>query len=184
VHCGNCWFLTYLHRQVFVCKKSSCSTKCQRYWKRSSKTRNVSRACGFPNNLETYGLISGLWTSTFALGAFVGPSIAGILYDSVGFRNGTMFVVVLNVIVVSDLTTCRTSPVWLAPTWLCHCPSRTQGFSAGSTKTLHWTRSWASTIHLTTIDWGCLGRASGPKRQENGRNCITRSFIICTLCQI
>ncbi|KAJ4447889.1 hypothetical protein ANN_09898, partial [Periplaneta americana] len=54
---------------------------------------------GFPNNLETYGLISGLWTSTFALGAFVGPSIAGILYDSVGFRNGTMFVVLLHVLV-------------------------------------------------------------------------------------
>jgi MFS family permease len=62
------------------------------------------RSYGFPNNLETYGLISGLWTSTFALGAFVGPSIAGILYDSVGFRNGTMFVVVLNVIVVSGGT--------------------------------------------------------------------------------
>jgi len=60
------------------------------------------RSYGFPNNLETYGLISGLWTSTFALGAFVGPSIAGILYDSVGFRNGTMFVVILNVIVVSE----------------------------------------------------------------------------------
>jgi MFS family permease len=53
--------------------------------------------------LETYGLISGLWTSTFALGAFVGPSIAGILYDSVGFRNGTMFIVLLNVIVVREL---------------------------------------------------------------------------------
>jgi MFS family permease len=59
----------------------------------------TSISYGFPNNLETYGLISGLWTSTFALGAFVGPSIAGILYDSVGFRNGTMFVVLMNVIV-------------------------------------------------------------------------------------
>jgi len=37
----------------------------------------------------------------------VGPSIAGILYDSVGFRNGTMFVVLLNVIVVSGSTTDR-----------------------------------------------------------------------------
>lgn len=61
----------------------------------------TSIAHGFPNNLETYGLISGLWTSTFALGAFIGPSVAGILYDSMGFRNGTMFVVGLNVIVGS-----------------------------------------------------------------------------------
>ena len=27
---------------------------------------------GFPDNLSTYGLISGMWTSTFALGAFIG----------------------------------------------------------------------------------------------------------------
>ncbi|XP_049949400.1 MFS-type transporter SLC18B1-like [Schistocerca serialis cubense] len=56
-------------------------------------------AYGFPNNLETYGLISGLWTSTFALGAFIGPSAAGILYDRVGFKNATMFIVGLNLLV-------------------------------------------------------------------------------------
>lgn len=59
----------------------------------------TSIAYGFPNNLETYGLISGLWTSTFALGAFIGPSLAGILYDTIGFRYATMVVVVLNAIV-------------------------------------------------------------------------------------
>ncbi|XP_071440047.1 MFS-type transporter SLC18B1-like [Hetaerina americana] len=59
---------------------------------------------GFPNNLETYGLISGLWTSTFALGAFVGPSMAGILYDGVGFRHATMFVISLHVIVAIMVT--------------------------------------------------------------------------------
>ncbi|XP_063223855.1 MFS-type transporter SLC18B1-like [Bacillus rossius redtenbacheri] len=56
---------------------------------------------GFPNNLETYGLISGLWTSTFALGAFIGPSMAGILFDTVGFRHATMFVVALNALVMA-----------------------------------------------------------------------------------
>ncbi|KAK3923553.1 MFS-type transporter SLC18B1 [Frankliniella fusca] len=59
----------------------------------------TSIAHGFPNNLETYGLISGLWTSTFALGAFIGPSVGGILLDYVGFRNGSMFVVGLNAVV-------------------------------------------------------------------------------------
>lgn len=54
---------------------------------------------GFANNLETYGLISGLWTSTFALGAFIGPSIAGILYDIVGFGAATLFVIVLSAVV-------------------------------------------------------------------------------------
>ncbi|XP_046667890.1 MFS-type transporter SLC18B1-like [Homalodisca vitripennis] len=51
-------------------------------------------AHGFPNNIETYGLISGLWTSTFAFGAFIGPSVAGFLYDAIGFRNSTVFVVI------------------------------------------------------------------------------------------
>lgn len=54
---------------------------------------------GFPNNLETYGLISGLWTSSFALGAFIGPSVAGILLDYIGFQNASMFIVVLHLIV-------------------------------------------------------------------------------------
>nr|XP_031848918.1 MFS-type transporter SLC18B1-like [Nomia melanderi] len=55
---------------------------------------------GFANNLETYGLVSGLWTSTFALGAFIGPSVAGILMDNIGFRNATMFIVMLHLLVV------------------------------------------------------------------------------------
>ena len=28
--------------------------------------------CGFPDTIDTYGLVSGLWTSVFAFGAFVG----------------------------------------------------------------------------------------------------------------
>ncbi|XP_050541622.1 MFS-type transporter SLC18B1-like [Daktulosphaira vitifoliae] len=54
---------------------------------------------GFSNSLETYGLISGLWTSTFALGAFIGPSVAGVLYDIVGFGTATVFVIVLSAMV-------------------------------------------------------------------------------------
>ncbi|XP_033212868.1 MFS-type transporter SLC18B1-like isoform X2 [Belonocnema kinseyi] len=54
---------------------------------------------GFPNNLETYGLISGLWTSSFALGAFIGPSVAGILLDNIGFRYASMFIVILHLLV-------------------------------------------------------------------------------------
>ncbi|XP_029169768.1 MFS-type transporter SLC18B1-like [Nylanderia fulva] len=59
----------------------------------------TSISYGFPNSLETYGLISGLWTSTFALGAFIGPSIAGILMDNIGFRNASMFIVLLHMLV-------------------------------------------------------------------------------------
>ena len=56
---------------------------------------------GFPNNLQTYGMVSGLWTSTFALGAFVGPSAAGILFDNFGFRASTDFVIIINLLLVT-----------------------------------------------------------------------------------
>ena len=36
----------------------------------------------------------GLWTSVFALGAFVGPTLAGILFDAVGFPLATVFILV------------------------------------------------------------------------------------------
>lgn len=54
---------------------------------------------GLADNIETYGLISGLWTSTFALGAFIGPSVSGILYDSIGFRKSCIFIISLLVFV-------------------------------------------------------------------------------------
>uniref|UniRef100_A0A0A9WX84 MFS-type transporter C6orf192 n=1 Tax=Lygus hesperus TaxID=30085 RepID=A0A0A9WX84_LYGHE len=59
----------------------------------------TSIAHGFPNNLETYGLISGLWTSTFALGAFIGPSLAGILYDKWKFQWASMSIVILSIVI-------------------------------------------------------------------------------------
>lgn len=58
-----------------------------------SDALRTSISHGLPDNIETYGLISGLWTSTFALGAFIGPSVSGALYDSIGFRESTIFVI-------------------------------------------------------------------------------------------
>lgn len=54
---------------------------------------------GFQDNITTYGLVSGLWASTFALGAFFGPSISGMLYDSIGFRKAVLFIIVLHITV-------------------------------------------------------------------------------------
>ena len=34
--------------------------------------------CGFPDTIDTYGLVSGLWTSVFAFGAFVGEFLVVI----------------------------------------------------------------------------------------------------------
>ena len=57
-------------------------------------------AAGFPDTIDTYGLVSGLWTSTFALGAFIGPTLAGILFDSVGFPWATMLVIGVHIVVI------------------------------------------------------------------------------------
>lgn len=54
---------------------------------------------GLPDNIETYGLVSGLWTSTFAFGAFLGPSVSGLLYDSIGFRKAVIFIITLHLVV-------------------------------------------------------------------------------------
>ncbi|XP_035430660.1 MFS-type transporter SLC18B1-like isoform X2 [Spodoptera frugiperda] len=57
-------------------------------------------ASGLPNSIETYGLVSGMWTSTFALGAFIGPTVSGLLFDSIGFRSSTLFVFILHLVVM------------------------------------------------------------------------------------
>lgn len=56
-------------------------------------------AAGMPDNIVTYGLVSGMWTSAFALGAFIGPSSAGALLDTFGFDWGCMFVVALHMLI-------------------------------------------------------------------------------------
>lgn len=53
--------------------------------------------------MHTYGLISGVWAGSFNLGAFIGPTAAGILYDAVGFRTASLFVICTQLLVVSIL---------------------------------------------------------------------------------
>jgi MFS family permease len=66
---------------------------------------------GFADNIQTYGLTSALWTSSFALGAFVGPSIGGILLDEVGFQWASVFVLgvqaVLTILILSYIAKTR-----------------------------------------------------------------------------
>ncbi|XP_037078749.1 MFS-type transporter SLC18B1-like [Pollicipes pollicipes] len=53
---------------------------------------------GFPDTVETYGTISGLWASMFALGAFVGPCLAGLLYDHFGFGYASLMIIVVHMV--------------------------------------------------------------------------------------
>jgi len=56
---------------------------------------------GFPKTLATNGLISGVFTSTFSLGCFIGPSIGGYLLDYFGFRWGSLIPLILHLIVIN-----------------------------------------------------------------------------------
>lgn len=39
-----------------------------------------------------YGVVSGMWQSMISLGAWIGPSVGGALYDTIGFRHGSWLV--------------------------------------------------------------------------------------------
>ncbi|XP_018012632.2 MFS-type transporter SLC18B1-like [Hyalella azteca] len=54
---------------------------------------------GLPDDLATYGLVSGLWNSSVALGGFIGPSIAGVMFDTIGFGWGTFIIALLHLFV-------------------------------------------------------------------------------------
>lgn len=51
---------------------------------------------GFENNLDTFGIVSGLFNSVFSIGAFTGPMLAGVLVEKIGFRYGTTVVSGIN----------------------------------------------------------------------------------------
>ena len=47
--------------------------------------------CGFPDRIETYALISGLFTSLYSAGAFIGPSVGGAIAQHMSFRGASIF---------------------------------------------------------------------------------------------
>lgn len=54
-----------------------------------------------PNAIQTYGIISALWTSSVAFGSFLGPTVSGYLYDQFQFARASIFIIVLTFIMVS-----------------------------------------------------------------------------------
>lgn len=55
---------------------------------------------GFQENISTYGLISSMYTTSFALGLFVGPTLAGFLDDLIGFMWSSLIYVVYQLIII------------------------------------------------------------------------------------
>ena len=56
---------------------------------------------GFPDDVSTYSLVSSFWTAAYAIGSFFGTSLAGLLFDNVGWEwsctavQGLIFVALL-----------------------------------------------------------------------------------------
>lgn len=49
---------------------------------------NAATQIGMPQNMETQGMVSGLFNSCFSLGAFLGPTVGGVIVDKWGFSWG------------------------------------------------------------------------------------------------
>jgi len=64
---------------------------------------------GMPATIETYGAVSGMWASVFALGAFLGPSLTGWLMHRYGVQMSTLFIIAFAVLqlAVSGIYVCR-----------------------------------------------------------------------------
>lgn len=60
-----------------------------------AELNSIALASGYPNDLRTQGLISGLFGGIHSLGALLGPSIGGFLVDWIGFDMATFIIVIL-----------------------------------------------------------------------------------------
>jgi len=60
------------------------------------------RSHGYEESLQTFGLISGYFNSASALGAFIGPTASGYLYEKYGFPWTTTINGFLMIALVSD----------------------------------------------------------------------------------
>ena len=58
----------------------------------SSYSATLSAAVEAGYTHRSNSLVSGVWTAAFSLGNFIGPTVAGLLMDRVGFRGGTAVV--------------------------------------------------------------------------------------------
>ena len=61
---------------------------------------HMKKSCyfnGLKDTAELQSLISGIWSGSFSLGGFIGPTVAGFLYDKYGFRQSILLIYGLSV---------------------------------------------------------------------------------------
>lgn len=57
------------------------------------RAQGAARKLGYTQDITTYLIISGMWSAAWYLSCFLGPTLAGILIDSFGFRQTTVIFV-------------------------------------------------------------------------------------------
>ena len=72
---------------------------------------------GFPDRIETYALISGLFTSLYSAGAFIGPSVGGAVAQYVTFRGASMFPLSIEILVLLLMTF---NHIWKNNRFICY----------------------------------------------------------------
>ncbi|CAL4065780.1 unnamed protein product [Meganyctiphanes norvegica] len=65
-----------------------------------SGTFRTALDSGFPDDLTTTGLVSGLWTAFYCMGCFLGPFLGGVLMDTVGNSWAYFVVAICEILVV------------------------------------------------------------------------------------
>lgn len=89
---------------------------------------------GFPESMEVQAVVSGLFTSSFALGNFAGPTISGVLYDQIDFKNnGCIMQALVCVILVANVLCAICTPEEPAYTYLPNVPELPQERSRSET---------------------------------------------------
>lgn len=56
-----------------------------------------------PDNKSTFGVCSSIYHTTTSIGAFVGPTIGGLLMDTVGYESGTYFPFIFELVLITGL---------------------------------------------------------------------------------
>jgi len=66
--------------------------------------QKAATSSGVPDSMEVQAVVSGLFTASFALGNFCGPTISGIIYDTAGFSYNCLVLQVLVLLVLVSNT--------------------------------------------------------------------------------
>jgi MFS family permease len=56
---------------------------------------------GLPDDMTTYGMVSAMFFSSCSVGAFIGPSAGGYLLDNYSYRQASVYLLVIDVLMVA-----------------------------------------------------------------------------------